>query len=145
MSYSVDVNVLLHASNVDSPRHERARVFLEQRVDAPDLFCLAWTTLMGYIRIATHPSVFRTPLSPRDAVENVQALCALPRVRTLSEGDDFLSAYQDVTRGSAVRGNLVPDAYLATLLRQHGVRTLYTADADFHRFPFLEVRDPFAS
>jgi predicted nucleic acid-binding protein len=42
-----------------------------------------------------------------------------------------------------VRGNLVPDAHLAALLRQHGVRRLYTADTDFHRFPFLEVSDPF--
>ena len=43
-----------------------------------------------------------------------------------------------------LRGNLVPDAHLASLLRQHGVRTLYTVDRDFRRFPFLDVRDPFA-
>jgi len=43
-----------------------------------------------------------------------------------------------------VRGNLVPDAHLAALLRQHGVRTLYTREADFRKFAFLEIRDPFA-
>jgi len=43
-----------------------------------------------------------------------------------------------------VRGNHVPDAHLATILRQNGVRTIYTADADFRKFPFLEVVDPFA-
>jgi predicted nucleic acid-binding protein len=42
-----------------------------------------------------------------------------------------------------VRGNGVPDAHLAALLRQHGVRMLYTADADCRRFAFLEVRNPF--
>jgi predicted nucleic acid-binding protein len=41
-----------------------------------------------------------------------------------------------------VRGNLVPDAHLATILRQHGVGTLYTSDRDFLKFGFLEVRDP---
>ena len=46
------------------------------------------------------------------------------------------------TAGGAVRGNLVPDAHLAGLLRQHGVGTLYTADADFRRFDFLRVRNP---
>jgi hypothetical protein len=30
------------------------------------------------------------------------------------------------------------------LLKQHGVRTVYTRDADFRKFPFLDVRDPFA-
>jgi len=39
---------------------------------------------------------------------------------------------------------LVPDAHLAALLKQHGVRVLYTRDADFRKFPFLDVRDPFA-
>jgi predicted nucleic acid-binding protein len=43
-----------------------------------------------------------------------------------------------------VRGNLVPDAHLAALLRQHGVSTLFTRDADFRKFGFLQVKDPFA-
>jgi len=42
-----------------------------------------------------------------------------------------------------VRGNLVPDAHLAAILRQHGVGALYTNDADFLKFGFLEVRNPF--
>lgn len=43
-----------------------------------------------------------------------------------------------------VRGNLVPDAHLAALLRQNGGRALYTRDGDFRKFSFLDVRDPFA-
>jgi predicted nucleic acid-binding protein len=39
----------------------------------------------------------------------------------------------------------VPDAHVATILRQHRVKTLYTNDADVRRFPLLEVRDPFAA
>ncbi len=44
-----------------------------------------------------------------------------------------------------VRGKLVPDAHLATLLRQHGVRILYSNDRDFWKLDFLEVRNPFAA
>jgi hypothetical protein len=40
--------------------------------------------------------------------------------------------------------SLVPDAHLAAILRQHGVRTPYTRDA-FRKFAFLELRDPFAA
>ena len=40
------------------------------------------------------------------------------------------------------RGNLVPDAHLAAPLRSHGVRTVYTHDRDFLKFPFLQVVDP---
>ena len=39
-------------------------------------------------------------------------------------------------------GNLLRDAYLASLLRQHGVKTIYTHDKDFRKFDFLHVRDP---
>ena len=51
--------------------------------------------------------------------------------------------YRAVTGRFPVRGNLVPDAHLATLLRQHGVPRLYTIDRDFRKFDFLEIIDPF--
>ena len=75
----------------------------------------------------------------------MEALAAQPRVRLLAEEPGFLEVYRSVTESFPVRANLVPDAHLAALLQQHGVRTLYTRDADFRKFPFLEVRDPFAA
>lgn len=143
MSYSVDVNVLLYASDQASPRNADARRFVEDRASDPDLFCLMWPTLMSYLRIATHPRIFSTPLSPAEAMGNVLGLLALPRVRVLGEGEGFLEFYEDVTKDSPARGNMVPDAHIASLLRQHGVGVLYTGDRGFRRFPFLDVRDPF--
>ena len=144
MSYSVDVNVLLYASDTSGPRHLKAIRFLEQRASDPDLWCIAWATLMAFLRISTHPRVFAHPLSPGEALGSVASLLSLPRVRVLSEADGFLESYRDVTAHVPVRGNLVPDAHLASLLRQHGVRKLYTADRDFRKFDFLEIEDPFA-
>lgn len=99
---------------------------------------------MSYLRIATHPSIFAAPLSPSEALGNVSALLQLRHVRTLSEQEGFLEIYREVSGSFPVRGNLVPDAHLAAILRQHGVRTLYTNDADFRKFDFLEIRDPLA-
>ena len=142
MSYSIDVNLLLYASDRSSPHHSVASRFLESRAEDPDLFCLCWTTLMAYVRIATHPRIFSHPLSPDEALSNVESLIELPSVRVLSEDDGFLGMYRDVTAGDVVRGNLVPDAHLVGILRQHGVRTLYTTDTDFRRFEFLDVLNP---
>ena len=144
MSFSCDVNVLLYASDAASPVHRKAVEFLEQASTEGDLFCLGWPTVMSYLRISTHPGIFRTPLTPAQALGNIDALVEQPRVRLLAEEPGFLDAYRTVTEGVIVRGNLVPDAHLAALLRHHGVRTLYTRDADFRKFPFLDVRDPFA-
>jgi hypothetical protein len=144
MSYSVDVNVLLYASDQTNPRYDQAMQFLVNRASDPELFCIAWSTLMGYIRISTHPSIFSHPLSPEEALENVESLLSQPRVRVLSEDDGFLVMYREVTGRFPVRGNLVPDAYLVALLLQHGVQKIYTADSDFNKFEFLEVKNPFS-
>jgi toxin-antitoxin system PIN domain toxin len=144
VSFSCDVNVLLYASDSASPVHAQAQGFLKRASAGGDLFCLGWPTVMSYVRIATHAGIFKAPLTPAEALGNVEALVALPHVRLLAEDDGFLEVYRAVTGAFPVRGNLVPDAHLAALLQQHGVRTLYTRDADFRKFPFLEVRDPFA-
>ena len=142
MSYSLDVNILLYASDTSSPYYSEAREFLDSCVSAQDLFYLCWPTIMGYLRIATHPSIFDEPLALEEAAANVQTLLELPHCRCLTEGDGFWEVWLGVAEGTGIGGNLVPDAHLAALLRQHGVRTLYTHDRDFRRFDFLDVRDP---
>ena len=144
MSYSLDVNVLLYASDRSSDRHLRARRFVEACAAGPEILCLTWPTLMSYLRIATHPRIFTAPLSPDEALGNVSALIKLPHVRAVSELDGFIDAYKHVTDETFVRGNLVPDAHVAAILFQHGVRTLYSNDRDFRKFSLLELRDPFS-
>jgi uncharacterized protein len=43
-----------------------------------------------------------------------------------------------------VRGNLVPDAHIVALMRQHGVSTIWSHDRDFLEFKGISVRDPFS-
>ena len=142
MSYAVDVNLLLYASDAGSAQHVAALAFLESCAADSELLCFGWPTVMGYLRMATHPSIFSRPLTPDEAVRNIESLLALPQVRVLSEGEDFWQHYRAVTADVPTRGNLVPDAHLAALLRQHGVKRLYTHDRDFRKFSFLDLRDP---
>lgn len=144
MSFGVDVNILLYASDRDSPLHPKATAFLHGVVAGTEVFCIAWLTVMSYLRMATHPAIFAQPLSPEIAAANVQALLSLPHCRALGEEAGFWTAYREATRGLAVRGNLVPDTHLAAVLRQHGVAKLYTHDKDFRKFDFLRVIDPVA-
>ena len=145
MSLAVDVNTLLYSSDRNSPFHERAVQFLRERVAGPDVFCMAWPTVMGYLRIATHAGIFEHPLTPAEAMRNIEALLTLPHVRVVGEDDGFWDVYREVVSKAPARGNQVPDAHLAALLRQHGVGTLYTNDADFRRFEFLRVMNPFSA
>jgi len=142
VSCALDVNILLYASDLSSPCHAVARAFVEKCVREPELIYLGWPTIMSYLRMATHPAVFRHPLSHAEAMGNVEGLLGLPHVRALSEEDGFLDIYRDVTSRTPTRGNMVPDAHLAALLRQHGIRRLATHDRDFRKFDFLDVFDP---
>ncbi len=142
MSVTVDANVLVYASNEADPVHRTARRLVERLAAGPDIVYLFWPTIMGYLRIVTHPSVLPRPLGPKDAVSNVEALVSAPHVRAPGEGDGFWRLYLQ-TRNEADRGNDVPDGHLAALMRQHDVATIYTRDRDFRRFDGISVEDPF--
>jgi len=144
MSFGIDVNILLYASDRTSPLHPKATAFLQGVVAGREVFCIAWLTAMSYLRMATHRSIFAQPLSPDEANANMQSLLNVPHCRALGEEDGFWAAYRQVTVGIAVRGNLVPDAHLAAVLHQHGVVKLYTHDKDFRKFDSLQVVDPLA-
>lgn len=144
MSYAIDVNILLYAADEACLHSGKCREFLERCAGDAELCCLAWPTVMGFLRMSTHPAIFADPLSPEEALRNMESLLCLPQVRVLSEDEGFWSIYRRVCEGLSVRANLVPDAHLAAILLQHDVRTLYTNDADFRRFDFLAVRNPLA-
>jgi toxin-antitoxin system PIN domain toxin len=143
VSATVDANVLVYASNAADPTHQEARALLERLATGPELVYLFWPTLMGYLRIVTHPGILPRPLSAADATHNIAQLLARPNVRTPGEADRFWDVYLR-TSGDHCRGNDVPDAHLAALMRQHGVRIIYTRDRDFRRFDGIEAHDPFA-
>lgn len=142
MSFGIDVNLLLYASDSSCPEHDAASAFLRDCAANSQVFCLAWTTLMSYLRMATHPRIFTRPLTQQAATDNVEALMALPHCRVIGEQQGFWAVYRKVTGDVPTRGNLVPDAHLAAILRQNGIATLYTHDRDFRKFAFLDVRDP---
>lgn len=143
MSAAVDANLLIHASDTSSPRHERAVERVRRFATGPDLLYLFWPVVMAYLRVATHPAVFAQPLAPAVARANIANLLARPHVRCPGEQPGFWAVFDEMAGDDVIRGNLVPDAHLAALMRQHGVREMWTADRDFRRFSSVVVRDPF--
>lgn len=95
MSYSIDVNLLLYGSDESSPSFARARAFLESCAGRDEPLYLCYRTLMAYLRMSTHPRIYTNPLTPNEALQNVQRLARLPQVRLISERDGFLEVYVD--------------------------------------------------
>ncbi|MGH8911552.1 MAG: VapC toxin family PIN domain ribonuclease, partial [Acidimicrobiia bacterium] len=83
------------------------------------------------------------PLMSVQAWSFMEAFVSGRAVRILDHTDrHFLLLGELLTARPSVGANLIHDAHTAVLLQEHGVRTIYTRDSDFRKFPFLEVVDP---
>ncbi|MEX1155895.1 MAG: TA system VapC family ribonuclease toxin [Chloroflexota bacterium] len=145
MSFAIDANLLLYASDEESPWHEAAMHRLDEVALGPEIVHLFWPTVMAYLRIATHPAVFARPLSHAGARSNIQGLLDLPHVQTSGESDAFWRRFGEIADDVAPTGNLVPDAHIVALMVDNGVRTILTRDRDYRKFRGITVRDPFAT
>ena len=143
MTFAIDVNPMVYATDVDSPFHERARSVMAEIYDASEIVYLFWPVALGFLRLVTLRGVLANPLPAGDAMQAIENLIALPNVRTGAEGPGFWAELQNVTKGMVVRGKLFPDAHLVALMRTHGVTTILTHDRDFRKFDGIRVLDPF--
>lgn len=136
-----DVNLLIHAYNADSPVHEEARAWWERTLSEPAPVGLAWSAVLGYIRIATHPRILASPLAAAAACGHVEAWLAQPQVALLHPGARHAAILFDLLLRLGTAGNLTTDAHLAALAIEHQAE-LCSTDADFARFPGLRWRNP---
>jgi hypothetical protein len=138
-----DVNILVYAFRKDAPDHAPYRSWLENALNADEAIAVADLVLSGFLRIVTHPRVFREPSTMKSALSFVDAVRGAPNVTSLAPGTRYWDIFTRLCRETGVKGNLVPDAYLAALAIEHGA-TFVSSDRDFARFPDLRWLHPLA-
>ena len=139
---AVDTNLLVDAANAESTRHSAARGVLVDLAEGHVPWALPWPCAHEFLRIVTHPRVLDPPLPLDLARAGLHSLCASPTVVLLSETARHAKVLDALLDASPATGNLLFDAHIAALCIEHGVSTLLTGDADFHRFGGLRVVDP---
>jgi hypothetical protein len=141
--FLVDTNVLVYGVDRSTPEHAHCRALLERWRRDPMPWYLTWPIVYEFLRVSTHPRVFRNPMSAREAWAFIRALLAAPNLTLLVPGPRHADvAEQTFNEIPMLRGNLLHDAHTAILMRENGIRTIVTRDTDFYRFPFLEPADP---
>ena len=78
-----DANLLLYAYDEESSFHARAKTWCERVMTGPEPLVLLPAVIFGFVRIATHPKVFSSPLSVREAEAHVMSWLALPHVQVM--------------------------------------------------------------
>ena len=137
----VDANVLLYAVNEASPHHARARSWLDGALAGREPVGFAWTVLLAFLRLATHPAVFPRPLTVNEATEIVRAWLAQPRAVVVEPTPRHGDLLAGLLAEAGTAANLVSDAHLAALALEHDA-VLISYDADFERFAWLRRETP---
>lgn len=141
MSTLIDANILLYAKFSGFPQHAAAHAWLDARLNSPEPVGIPWLSLAAFVRISTNRRVMGDPLSAADAVSQLRQWIARRNVWHPEPGSRFSALYPQLLEDSRASGNLVTDAYLATLALEHGL-TVVSSDADFARFPKVKWYNP---
>lgn len=139
----LDVNLLLYAVNEDSPHHAKARPWIEGVLSGTEAIAFDWTVILAFLRLATRPLIFASPIPVEEALALVEGWLSRPCVQVVQPTQQHLSVLADLLRAMGTAGNLTTDAHLAALAVEHGAE-LCSCDADFARFPGLRWTNPLA-
>lgn len=140
--YLVDANILIYSTDPGSEHHQAARDWLDTSTAGPPRTVgLPWPSLLAYLRLVTNPRMYSPPASPGDAWQRIEDWLTRPASWIPSPGPHHQQVVGKIIQATQPAGNLIPDAHLAALAREHGL-TVVSTDTDFARFTGLTRLNP---
>ncbi|MGH3709005.1 MAG: hypothetical protein ACRDRQ_13110, partial [Pseudonocardiaceae bacterium] len=81
-----DVNVLVYAFRPDAAEHHRYRSWLDNMVNGDSGYACSDLVLSGFVRVVTHPRIYREPSSLTEALTFARVVRDQPICRPVSPG-----------------------------------------------------------
>ncbi len=134
-----DVTILVRAFRTDSSRHADHLRRLEGVVAGDQAYAMSGLVVSGFLRVVTHPRVFRNPDPLDRALAFARHVVDQPHCLRVAPGPRHWDIFTGLCRAAGAKGNLIADAYLAALAIEHGCEWI-TTDRDYARFPGLTWR-----
>lgn len=139
-----DVNVLVYAFRESAREHAIYASWLQAVRQRGEELLLPDAVLTGFLRVTTHPGLSLPAVTINRALEFTSILRSDPNSREIDNGDAVWAQFGRMAADDkGVKGNVVPDAYLAAVALSHKAR-IATRDRGFARFPGLRWFDPAA-
>ena len=136
---AVDTNVLIYAHRAELELHEAAVERLVVLAEGDEPWALPVFCVTEFLRVVTHRRVFNPPSTVSEALDFLNDILGSPSCTIANPEAAFMGRLDQVIRETDARGNLVFDAQVAALCREHGVSTILTNDRDFERFKPLQA------
>ncbi len=128
-----DVNILINAHRAENPGHAFYRRWLTDLLQGPDTFLYCELVLSSFIRVVTHPKIYRTPTPLTLTMAFTNEIRACPNGVAIMPGARHWEIFSQLCHRTEASGNLIPDAYLAALGIEADAEWI-SADEDFAAF-----------
>jgi len=133
----IDSNILVYAINSSSPKHDRAKKFLQEKVNS---LIVTHQNILETLRVITHPKL-PSPMAPREALEAVERITEVCRIVTPDYKTHTIA--KELIRKHNLSADMVFDAYLTATAMSNDISTIATDNVkDFKKFE-LTVYNPF--
>ena len=143
--FVVDTNILIYAADESSEPHAKCAELVAGWRGQSGAWYATWPIAYEFLRVVSHPRLSPQPWQVSRAWGFVQALLESPGFDFLTETQRHPAVVAEVLfELPDLSGSILHDTHTAILMREHGIRRIYTRDRGFQRFPFLEVVDPLA-
>ncbi len=139
---AVDTNILVYAHREDSSFYQVASRRVAELAEGAESWAIPWPCVHEFLAIVTYPRIYAPPTPLQRALAQVDAWLESPTLVLLAESATHWPIVRGLLGSARVAGAQVHDARIVALCRQHGVRTLWSADRDFNRFGGLAVVNP---
>jgi toxin-antitoxin system PIN domain toxin len=144
--FVTDTNVLVSAAEAGRPEHQACFNLLERARIGREPWHITWSIVYEFLSVITNPRALEHPWPISKAWEFMAALLESPGLTVLTQTQRHAEIAAQLARETpGLQGSLLHDAHIAAIMREHGIRRIYTRDMHFHHFPFLEVIDPLRS
>ena len=138
------MNVLVYAFRREADAHEEYAAWLSGALAGDEDLAMVDAVLTGFVRIVSNPRIFSDPAPTALALSFVRTVRSARPARAIAGAESTWDRLDELVAADRyLRGNLVPDAWLAAVAATIGAR-IATADAGFARFGDVEWFDPVA-
>jgi toxin-antitoxin system PIN domain toxin len=137
----LDANILIGAFRSGDPKHVILKNWLEETLNSGRTVTFPPLVEVAFLRIVTHPRIFRVPSPFPEAVEFLRTIQESGAFRETPWTPGIRAQWHRWCQSLSLSGNDVNDAYLAASAAGAGCR-LVSQDGGFVRFPGLDWWNP---
>ena len=142
--FVVDTNFLIEGAIEDYPNHLKVRELLESWRRGSTSWHCTWSIFYEFLRVTTHRQILPHPLTSEQVWSFLRLLLESPGFSMLLETSEHGAQIDELALSMGeLKGNLWHDAHIVALMKENGIREIYTFDVDFHRFKGIRVINPF--